>query len=508
MPADARGRPPEARRNRLLRQVDWRFLLAGAEPPLALHVAGALDSEAVRLIGQPARGEPQSADVALLGFPESDALRGARRALRPGGWVVCGWRIPRPGAVRRARRRLVAAGFGQPRVYWPGPLPNRPPQFWVPLDSPAAVAQLLASRPPRSPAHRPLRPLWRVLSGAGLLSPLYAIARAPGERQESDGDDACGALPSGGAITLLTGGRRSINKVVALAFVEGNPAPEAVVKLARVEEAEPGLEREVRALELLRAEHAEFLGAPRLLGRGRRAGALAVAETPVTGGQLLDSLTRATFPDLAGRVTDLLIELAGSAEPTSADEWSQRLVEEPLAELERRFGAALRPQTLAAARGLLAGLGGLPLVFEHRDCAPWNVVLTDNGAPALLDWESAEPRGLPGLDLIYFLANAGFVLDGALESGRARESYASLLDPSSPTGRVASRCAERYRSALGLDRESFRRLRALCWVVHCRSDYRHLALEQSGPPSAAALRDTLFLGLLEEELRAGERPGR
>jgi Phosphotransferase enzyme family len=500
MAADSGGRLTEMQRNRLLRLVDWRFLLAGAEPPLAVYVAGAAASEAVRLIGEPADGKPQSADLAVIGFPKSEPLDAARRVLRPAGWVVCGWRVPRPGAVRRARRRLAAAGFVQPRVYWPGPLPNRPPQFWLPLDSPAAVAHLLASRPPGSAAQGVLRPVWRVLSRAGLLSPLYVIARVPGEERDGNRDDVGESLPAGGAITLLTGGRRSINKVVALAFGGRNPEPEAVVKLARVEEAEPGLEREANALERLRTERAEFSGAPRLLARGRRAGALAVAETPVAGRQLLETLTAATYPDLAGRVTDFLIELAGSTEPTPRQEWWQRLIEEPVAELERRFGAALRPGTLEATRRLLAGLPSLPLVFEHRDCSPWNVMLTGAGAPVLLDWESAEPRGLPGLDLVYFLANAAFVVDGALESGRTRQSYASLLDPSSPTGGAASRCADRYLTALGLDRDSYRRLRALCWVVHCRSDYRHLDLEQSGPPSASALRESLFLGLLEEEL--------
>jgi hypothetical protein len=129
------------------------------------------------------------------------------------------------------------------------------------------------------------------------------------------------------------------------------------------------------------------------------------------------------------------------------------------------------------------------------------VLLTASGDPVLLDWESAEPAGLPGLDLVYFLANCAFVLDGALESGRTRETYARLLDPGTPHGRVAAAAIAEYSGALGISAADFRRLRLLTWVVHSRSDYRHLELESRGAPSAEALRGSTFLGLVEEELR-------
>lgn len=168
---------------------------------------------------------------------------------------------------------------------------------------------------------------------------------------------------------------------------------------------------------------------------------------------------------------------------------------------EQSFGPVVDPIHLDGARALLAGLDTVPAAVEHRDCSPWNVLVTPAGEPVLLDWESAEPEGLPGLDLVYFLANCAFVLDKALESGRTRESYARLLDPSTPHGRVAARAIAAYRGALDISEEDFRRLRIVTWIVHSRSDYRHLELESRGRPSAEALRGSNFLGLLEEELR-------
>jgi hypothetical protein len=214
----------------------------------------------------------------------------------------------------------------------------------------------------------------------------------------------------------------------------------------------------------------------------------------------LDALSPDTFEELAALVTGHLIELAGSPSPVLRSEWEERLLRAPLAQLERDFGTALEAGELEAVRSELGRLGSLPLVFEHRDCSPWNVLLQESGGPALLDWESSEPLGLPGLDLVYFLANSAFVLEGALESGRTREAYASLLDAGSPHGRVFAECCSRYCEALSLDDAGLAALRLLCWVVHCASDRRHLELEAAASPHAADLRRSPFLGLLREEL--------
>jgi hypothetical protein len=478
----------ERRRNDLLREVDWRFLLDRREAPrVARSAAG---SRAVGLIASGLSEDPASAELAVIGFPSRAALRGAVATLAPGGDLVCSWRLPRIAGTRRARRRLEAAGLERVRIFWPGPLPRRAPQFWLELESAAATEHLLASRPARSRAQTALRAIWRWAQRAGLLAPQCAIARVP-----NGGTDE--HHPS----LLLTGGSRSINKVVELEFAEPGEGPVRAIKYARVAEAEPGLEREAAVLARLTESDSDPGGHPRFLGRLRRCGMAAVAESPIDGQPLIEALAPASFGDLAARVTALLIDLASGAERQSESVWRERLVEGPLDRFERQFGTAAPPGTLERARQALERVGDLPIVCEHRDCSPWNVVIGAGGNPALLDWESAEPEGLPGPDLVYFLANCAFLLDGALESGRTRESYAALRDPASSHGRVAAASLATYAGAVGLDDETLRRLRLLCWVIHSASDYRHLELETGGVPPADALSDAPFLGLIEEELR-------
>jgi hypothetical protein len=493
---------PEPELNRLLREVDWRFLLRNPEPP-RLAPLGSEPTAALKLIAGEAAAAGE-ATLAVLGFPRRRQLAAARAALGPGGEVVCLWRRPRLGGQRRARARLRRAGFGEVRTHWAGPGRRSAVQFWLPLDSAAAKAHLLASRPPRGAAQRLLRPLWRLADRLGLLAPACAIGSLAGG---AEADEIDALLPRQAPALLLTGGHRSINKVVALPFPPGNAGtPSLAVKFARVEAADQALDREEEALRAIERDHPGVRGVPAILARGRRSGRRALAESAVHGNPLLATLTPSSFGEISQLVASWLPGLVG-ASPRPPAEWRSRLVEEPLATFEANFGAVLSPGAGEQLRASLNGLEALPPACEHRDCSPWNVVLGSDGAPGLLDWESAEPRGLPGLDLAYFLANCVFVLDGALDSGRTRESYQRLLAGDSPhSATTAAREAE-YGERTGLGADALQRLRLLAWLIHSRSDHRHLTMAAAGPPSPEALRGAPYLGLVEVELEtARSRP--
>jgi hypothetical protein len=491
---------PEQQLNELLRRADWRFLLHGAETPWVADLTSGRDSQAIALIAAQGEPPPGEADVAAIGFPSRLALRAAIDAVHLGGEVVCLWRLPRPFGARRAAARLRKAGLTDVRVFWPGPVPQHPPQFWLSLDSPPASAHLLAARPARSMLQRALRPLWRTCARAGLLAPLCAIGCVPDGEGERAEDKLEASFPASGGQLLLTGGQRSINKAVGIPFENDSGAPATVVKFARVAAADEALAREAATLRLVERDRPGATRVPRLLAEGKRAGRHALAESAVHGEPLIAALSPTNFEQLAAGVGEWLVNLSGGGEDRSREEWWPRSAREPLERFEQDFGEVIAADSLERLREQLVTIGELPEACEHRDCSPWNVVLDQSGAPGLHDWESAEPHGLPGLDLTYFLANCAFVLDGALESGRTRESYRRLLDPDTPYGAVAAGCAERYCERVGITAADYARLRLLCWVVHSRSDHQHLTMAAAGPPSHEALRTSSFLGLLETEL--------
>jgi len=316
-----------------------------------------------------------------------------------------------------------------------------------------------------------------------------------------------GPTPDHLSSLVLTGGHRSVGKVVCLVFAEPENYPRLAVKIPRVPESVPGLVREATTLQSIQALRPSVQGIPQVLFCQEHAGLLTVGETALTGRPIPMLLRQDNYRDFALQATDWLAELAGRSVPSPSDTWWDRLIKPILADFEESFGTVLDPGMLRETKDILGTLGPLPLVCEQRDFGPWNVLVTTDGRLAVLDWESSEPGGLPALDLIYFLSYLVFFTDGTLQpngaigSGRFHESYRTALDPSTTVGSFRSECLARYASLVGLDTDALRPLGLLVWLIHSRSEYQHFTADVAGRPDREALRRSLFVSLWEEEVR-------
>jgi hypothetical protein len=433
-------------------------------------------------------------DLVVLGFPDRKGLRVATRSLRPGGAVVCLWQRPQPLGTQRARTLLERAGFGDVSFYWPGPHGSPTPEFWLPLDSAGAIAHVHEQRPVHSRREAAQRLAWRGAVRAGALAPICAIARSPGGAAAAGEEDAAvAALPDARHWLLLTGGSESDNKVVSLPFPDHGEPAALVAKFGRVEKADAALDREAEVLSDLARERPALTGVPRLRASGSSAGGRVVLQDAMLGTTLWTEMRRLGFATLAPVLTEWLISLAGNPPLQTASEWRKQLVGDPIDELETHHGGLLPEGFADRARKALAGLGAMPLVWEHRDLGPWNVVIRADGGAAAIDWEDAEPRGLPGLDLVYLLTTSALLIEGALDDMSDTErivgTYERLLDPGTETGLVVARCFATYRECLGVDEADFQRLRLLCWIVQAL-----IALRRQSEP-------TYLTHLIAEELR-------
>ncbi len=510
----------EAMRNRLLRRVDWRFLLPNPQPKRIACFASGLLADAVALLdgaktGEPS-GSPAECDLVVAVNPDQAMLQLAWATLSPGGVCYTEWRHPWAGGAQGVRRQLTAAGFTDVVCYWAWPWPERGnPLFWLPLEAPQALRYFLANRPPsRAWGMRMARMLYRTLWRMGLrtrfVTPICAIAQKPGalaapeltawiRTQWRDWD--WGPTPAHLSSLLLTGGLRSINKVVRLLFADAECTPRLILKMPRAPESLPALTHEVAILQAVHAKHPRGLtGMPRILFCQEMDGVLTVGETALTGVPIWTQLRQANFRHCALQVTDWLIQLAGQPPRCQRQKWWGRLVEPVLTEFAATFGPVIDGQALQATTTLLDALGDLPQVCEQRDCSPWNVLVAADGELIVLDWESAELDGLPLLDLIYFLTYLAFFLEGAMESGDYRAVYRALWHSTSRLSCVAQECVARYSNALGLDSANLRPLRLFTWLLHARSEYKQFTADAGHAPTAEALRRSLFLSLWEEEL--------
>jgi aminoglycoside phosphotransferase (APT) family kinase protein len=445
-------RRPEPEANR---SGDWRFLLPSAGTEHARHVID----------------------------PGSKELEETFEALPPGAVCYFEWRSRARPSARSLKRRLATAGFVGVRLYWSWP--REIPSVWVPVEAPAAGRWVLRRK------HRALAQLaWRAASATRLIRPRCATAVRPplaervgplGVPLADFGRDPFWAL--------LAPGSDSLKKVLAFIGVPGRDDPVLVLKMPRTEAAIAALEREAASLHALHASGTAPAGVPRVVYTHRDGTVLrAVAESPLEGKPLFELLDRRRQGELAQRATEWLVELARESQAT---ERRRKTALDLAADAADSAPPAHRALLTDAGR-LASAADSLPVAFEQRDFSPWNVHVGHDGGLVVFDWESAEPEGFPGLDLIYLLAYCGFFLDGALGSGRERESYRGTM-----AGSLARECLTRYCRALAIDLDRLPALRTLTWIVHLRSALRR------DPGGAGA---SLFLDLLREEVATADAP--
>jgi hypothetical protein len=261
--------------NALLREVDWRFLLANPAPRVATCSVASPLRQAIGLVaGKVAEvNQRQGCDLSVLEDPDRAELAAAYAALRPGGWCYAVWHRPVPHLMTHARAQLQAAGFCDVACYWPARAPTAP-RAWLPLEASGALRHFWWMQTARRSRHHlgrlARRLLWQGARRAGLVRPICTIARrssAPGGNASRETPALLdvvrnnwiawqlGTPPTRLSCLLLTGGNRTISKCVALIFEEPSARPRLAVKLARVPEALPALDREATVLNELHSRH-------------------------------------------------------------------------------------------------------------------------------------------------------------------------------------------------------------------------------------------------------------
>lgn len=530
----SRDRPiDEVELNRLLRRIDWRFLLPGGNVGRIVYSrADARLLSALRLmcehVSHLSDASPPSADLAVLVDPDEGTLCAARSALREDGTCYIEWNSLSGGTLRVIRKKLENAGFYEAVCYWAWPIPRKSaPRFWVPLDSRAAQAHFLATRPIRhglrNSVRRAQRFAWRLAFRYGARVPVCAVAR---KRPRSPGTATWDGMnlelaehlkvawvsdlkqptrPDRLSWVLLTGGTASFNKLVGLVHAADEARPRVAVKLARSTTAEDGLRAEARALELLASRRPTLHGVPRLLFCRRLSFGLALAESAVRGRPLGELVTRTGLRDVALTATDWFSDLADRPRLVPRIDWSSRLIDPILDAFDGLPGPAIVPDLIARTRTLFAVLPDLPLTISHGDAGPTNVLMDEARRISVIDWEDCEPLGLPVGDLIVLLTYLIFHVEDPWKTGRFRQVYRATLDPTSEYGRLRLECLRRYADHIGLDASTTAPLAVVPWMQRSLREHQGMLDASLGSEGREAFRRGLYVSLWEEELRAAEQ---
>jgi hypothetical protein len=304
-------------------------------------------------------------------------------------------------------------------------------------------------------------------------------------------------------VALAAPGRYASRKVVLFLFERGAEKPRLVAKLTRDAAWNARLENEHRSLERLAELGRAFENrAPRALFFGRHGGLAVVGESALDGVPLGERTRGSADCPVGSAAIDWLVDLAGASAGRASTE--PAALADVLGRLLARFVEVYAPGELE--RGFLAEqirlLGKhaepIPLVFQHGDPGVWNAIWTRAGRVAFLDWEAAEPEGVPLWDLFYFLRSYG--MQATRSRGRrdwiekSARHFLGSGDLHSLFARSVRRAAAAAKLPAGLAGPLF----FTCWM--------HRALKESTRLRGRGLEQGRYLGLLRLLVeRRGER---
>jgi aminoglycoside phosphotransferase len=292
-------------------------------------------------------------------------------------------------------------------------------------------------------------------------------------------------------------------KGVLFLFAPGRRTPELVVKLTRDGTQNARLENEWRALRWLYAAAPGCRGAaPRAAFFGHHAGIAVLGQTAVAGTPLRRRTTAKPDCPLAHSTLRWLLDLGAATVHPVTD---NHLVADGLDDLLARFIALYRVTAGERDRlhGLVAAIAEaphrVPLVLQHGDPGTWNVLVDDDGRPALLDWEAAERDGMPLWDAFYFMRS--FAVTVARASGLTGPLAAvrRQLFGDQPINRMLAGAVDDHCARIGLDRELVEPLFVTCWM--------HRALKEATRLRPGQLEEGHYANLVRLSLRARANPG-
>jgi aminoglycoside phosphotransferase (APT) family kinase protein len=264
---------------------------------------------------------------------------------------------------------------------------------------------------------------------------------------------------------ILTPNFRASRHLIFLLFPEGQRTPALVAKVPRAADGGSSLEQEARNLQ---AVHAATPGGmdsiPRLVAYETYCGYPLLIETAIVGPLMSPAAVRANRDANCDLLLEWLVTLERSTASTADVGWFERLIEQPIGELARLLSLdegeqqALE-QTHQHTQALRSA--NFPLVCEHGDMSHPNIILLSETQVGVIDWELADPHGLPACDWFFFLSYVA----SALAQARTPDEHLKAFE-SAFFGQTAWAGAliRRYTQSMGLADDLLKPLFVACWA--------------------------------------------
>ncbi len=117
----------------------------------------------------------------------------------------------------------------------------------------------------------------------------------------------------------------------------------------------------------------------------------------------------------------------------------------------------------------------LPTVFMHGDFGVWNLLLDSGHRVGVLDWENADPEGVPLWDLFVFARTLGVFLADVSGIRYTSAVFSQQLLAASPLREALFDHIRQYRTVVDIPSDAVDDLFVMCWVQQAVREAASLA---------------------------------
>ncbi len=265
---------------------------------------------------------------------------------------------------------------------------------------------------------------------------------------------------------MLTPGFQASSHLIVFVLKNGSPTPFLVIKLPRLPEDTARLDAEFANLQKIHAAKiGGFASIPAVLAYEDWKDHRLLVETMAPGNIMRPPLLRRDTEACLQAALQWLVEVG---ETTALDckkmpGWFDEIAEKRIRVLTENLR---QPDEIAAIREMRTHFqpleaAAIPLVFEHGDFSAPNLLIDDQNRLGVVDWELAEPHGLPTADLFFFLTYAAF----AREKATSLKSQVTAFENAffQPNG-WAKKYILQYSDSLKLPEKRLKSLFLLSWT--------------------------------------------
>jgi aminoglycoside phosphotransferase len=259
---------------------------------------------------------------------------------------------------------------------------------------------------------------------------------------------------------------RASSHLIFFVLTDDDAEPKLVVKVPRLIGDHARLDRE--AANLRAAQHARaggFDSIPQVLAYEDYCHHRLLVETALLGRPMSPAVVRRQTDWCIEKTLAWLLDFHGATlvHGNHTADWFERLAVSPLHQLKAMLPPAAAEECLIdETLHLIECLRGraIRLVMEHGDLSHPNLMLSHADGVGVVDWELAEPQGLPALDLFFFLSYIAFARQRARKNTEYLNAFQQVFFVPQAW---AAPYITRYADRMELPRELLAPLFVLCW---------------------------------------------